>query len=266
MKEVFPNTKAHIIIGVAGAAPSFIRSLVENFYYKNLLDISFLGDAHNSTISQNWVRPDIDLLENKLAMRDVKTQELFVNPIDENKPLILMTHNNMLDCNFFFNKYPLGKLIHIDINNPKSFYRIQACFLIKSLFQESKLNKSWATLACAKLLKKHSFALDEINIDKFSLDELKLLITDEFAIRSMHNYDRTNLGFRKYKDKVLTLNYTDIIEDKNQVLHNISEFLNEPINENTIKSYDEYLLKQNEVILKYAPWILEFEANFNQKF
>jgi len=180
-----------------------------------------------------------------------------------NKRPIFFNEHPEPDWARLFDIFPNTKniLIQRDI---RTLIRVQANFHFKIYLPEFKNNRdkisSGATDQYWRFMQQHNPSLQNYSIANAPGDELLkgLELFTKFLKDTGDPFDKLcgkySSSYRipdEYSDKVVAINYYDVIHNPELVLDTISKFIDYPITDAVVESYNSYL-KQQTVLM---PWL-----------
>jgi hypothetical protein len=179
-------------------------------------------------------------------------------PPHNRRPIFFNEHPEP-DWARLFDIFPNTKniLIQRDI---RTLIRVQANFHFKIYLPEFKRNGAEDTDQYWRSMQQHNPNLQNYNIDNAPGDELLkgiecytrvLLDTGDSFDRLCGKYNALCPIPDEYSDRVVAINYYDVIHNPELVLDTISKFIDYPITDAVVESYNSYL-KQQTVLM---PWL-----------
>jgi hypothetical protein len=240
--KFFPTTEAYAVSYVAGASGTFIMVLMANFL--NILDnpvFSKHGHVHDSEMDWNQaVNESFDpalLKDGQIFSRFLET-----NPSNPETPILLSEHYP-IDYDLFFEKYPKGKVLYIQVDPIKDRMILEANFYFKVQVDCYHSIPYWHTLWNSE--KDMYFNGANTPHDSSITNEMIVrLLKDRAIMNNKRTSSPLNLGDIVDMPNVLTYSFNDILTNKEKTLDMISRLTNRPIPSSAHKIYDDYLKAQ----------------------
>lgn len=257
MNKCFPNTKAYLVNFMGGTAGHFIGSLIYLLTVKDAdYKFSSFGNAHN-IIFQHAAHnikyvPSMSEYNKKFYCHEPIFN--FVEPILDTIPIVLTDHCFKGRFDFFL-RYPLGKMIIItceDDDIPRILGNIYFKNICEAVAQGDI--SVWLTF------KETNKIFEKYNHPK----EVPNNIIEEYINQPLYP-----MGFvlpysfftppivipNQHKESILLITMHDIFYNQSQILTQISKFIDAPITPYAKKFYDNYLTKQDELVIEHMPWL-----------
>jgi hypothetical protein len=264
---VYVNKLYHINY-LSGCSGTFLQDILIQFANKECnQSVSYLNriNAHGSKLVLHYnssfvlesVNPTGFLCYN---LHDPDTSFVDQIKVLNNNPIVTADHH-IPEWDKIFQKFPNAKNIIVQVD-ARSLLRIEFNIFYKIYLDHYKQYPSDPAISLfwTKLVTQNS-NLKNYSMDNFSFDELLIAIKKYIKIKpKLHpiaNIYSTEYNIPKeYSDRVIAINYYDIINNKDYVLETISVFIDEPIKPCIIESYDSYLEQQHNLF----PWLKDSDT------
>jgi hypothetical protein len=259
---VYDNKLYHINY-LSGCSGTFLQDILMQFANKDCdQSVSYLNriNAHGSKLVLKY-NSNFELeSENPtgfLCYNLHDPDQSFVNQIKvlNNGPIITADHH-IPEWDKIFQKFPNAKNIIVQVDK-RSSLRIECNIFYKIYLDHYKeFPNDSAVAEYWNELKIRNPNLSMYSMDNFSVDELLIAIKNYIKIRPKL-YPITNIYSTEYNipseysDKVMAINYYDVINNKDYVLETISAFIDEPIKPCIVETYSSYLEQQYNLF----PWL-----------
>ena len=167
-------------------------------------------------------------------------------------PAMIATHSQ-INLNDLFDKFPYSKVIFITIKET-DLPEIYANCMLKNGFE--RFDSPGANLAeLSFIYNKYKEKYNIVPTNNFSDDFIR--DTTESYVNLMLKNSHKDRYFmditipQDYSSSILTLSYSEIMNNKNSTLTNISTFINKPTPNSVSNFYDMYLNGRKELLEKY---------------
>lgn len=242
---IFPVVEAYLITYMAGASGAFLSLILYNLIHKQKINsvLSNNGHAHNSQKV---------MYTTYIPLRPLPNFEhvyRYTIPKNIHEPIIFFDHA-IPDLDYFFKKYPRGKIINILVDE-KMLPRILGNFYYKNTCEWGDDSKIlWNKLKETDIFQSFD------NPNNVPSDLVELYIKKELNhIPIPHYYSTEYTPPEKLKDRFLLIDYYDLIYNKDKVLTSMSQFTGRPVTEFIENEYDLYLEKQKILVKTKMPWV-----------
>jgi len=259
---VYVNKLYHINY-LSGCSGTFLQDILIQFANKDCnQSVSYLNkiNAHGSLLVLNY-NSNFELeSENPtgfLCYNLHDPDKPFVDQIKvlNNNPIVTADHQ-IPEWDKIFRKFPNAKNIIVQVDN-RSAFRIEANIFYKIYSEHYKQSPNDIYVATYwDGLKKQNPSLNNYSMDDYPIDELLVAIKN-LAKTKTTNYPITGIYRHaypipeEYSDRVIAINYFDVINNKDYILETISAFIGEPIKPCIIETYNSYLERQHNLF----PWL-----------
>lgn len=249
-EKSFVDTPCFSIYFESGSGGNFLTTLLYKFLYPSIYaKLSKNGNSHNDfhVLFKNYEFLPLLVPEDNLENFDIKLLQE-INPIDKQRPVIYSCHGTP-NFDKFFSVFPKGKIIIIDV--PKEYkLRVMLNHFYKTFYEGFNKQASVTTQWANFMQKKYHFLKDIDDPTLLSSEEVKNLCA-QFPVS-----DRNYTIPKKYIKQVEIISYCDIINDKNKVLNILSILTNKLITQDILDFYDQYLIKQDNLVKTKMPWMV----------
>jgi len=251
----YEKTEVYLVTWQGGTCGAFITTLVNNLLFgepsaSNVV-FSENGNSHPNHRNTNWTNKFSD----KLYTQNVDHIYTHIIPIDSNKPLILFDHL-IPNWEKLFSIFPNAK--HVKITYSKNLVPlIEANLFYKYTIEEIKDYDSPETLKLWEKFKENKFPNVFDNIKNFN--DITPDILEKLFSKSSHNpihpyYSDDSTIPLRYTEKVFKIKMYDILTAKDIVLDQLSNITGKQPTIDINYIYDQYLLKQDELLRTKIPW------------
>lgn len=239
----------YVILFRAGSSGRFIGNLVWGSIYPN--KYSFTISNYNSTHNQTpWASTYKFTVEHSMHLwRD---KNLFEKIKLLSNPAMITAHSNF-NFESFFSKFPYGKLIIITLTEDDKF-EVNSNSLLKNGFENFKSPRmDYPDKIFIINRYKQKFKTEPTD-GNFPDEFKKELLVPYFNSYSWTSSDRYFINLSvpdEYQSKILLLPYSQILNDKQKTLENISSFIKRNIPKNISDFYDRYIEGRKQLVEKY---------------
>lgn len=237
--KCYPDAEVYYVTWLGGSCGAFISMCLYNLTTLPLeIKLSEFGHAH---VNQN------DLIKNHIKSGFGHPYKTTI-PKFSSKPLILFGHENNIEFEYLFNKYPKCKLIIVHLED-KMIYRLIGNMLYKNWTNPGDMH--WVSIRDThKELAPYE-----------SPNDVPSSLVKEFIGLCRKNYKKDPFFFDKtflpdtYKNSIFYIDFYDIIHDMSKVLNQLSEITNRPVTPFLEQQALNYQNKQIELVNSKMPWL-----------
>lgn len=264
---VYVNKLYHINY-LSGCSGTFLQDILIQFANKEFnQSVSYLN-----RINAHGTRLVLQYNSNFKLESENSTGFLCYNLHDPDKSFIdqikVLNDNPIVTSDHFipewdriFQKFPNAKNIIVQVDE-RSVLRIGFNIFYKIYLEIYKLDINDENITIYwDNLKRHNPSLNNYSMGDYPFDELLIAMkkatkekTKKIPITGIYRHDYTIP--KEYSDRVIAINYYDVINNKDYVLETISAFIGEPIRPCIIESYDSYLEQQYNLF----PWLIDADT------
>jgi hypothetical protein len=241
--------KFYAILFRAGSSGRFIGNLIWGSIYPN--KYSFTTTDYNSTHTQTpW--GSTFKFKTDMSIRIWRDRNLFDKVEILSDPAMITAHL-AVGFDYFFTKFPFGKIIMITLNE-NDLFEVSCNSLLKNgfeNFQSERMDYPDKIYIVNKY--KEKFGVNPVD-NTFSEEFKKDILIPYFDSMNGTRIDKSFMNVEvpeQYTSNVLLLPYSEIVNNKELTLGNISRFINRNIPNNVVKFYDKYIDGRNQLVEKY---------------
>ena len=241
----------YVILFRAGSSGRFIGNLIWGSLFPNRysLTVSEYNSSHNQTM---WADTYRTLIQ-PTPVWFWQSKDFFNRIELLSNPAMIATHSQ-INLNDLFDKFPFSKVIFINIKET-DLPEIYANCMLKNGFE--RFNNPGANLAELSVI--HNKYKEKYNTkpvlnnfdDDFIRETIKSYVDLLLKNSEKDRYFINESIPQKYSSNVLRLPYSEITNDKNTTLTNISNFIGKPIPNNVSNFYDTYLNGRQQLLERY---------------
>ena len=240
LDKCYPETEVYYTTWLGGTSGAFVSMCLYNLTTADLeIKLSEFGHAH---VNQQEIKK-----KNHITLKFGPIYKTTIPKIST-RPLILFGHENDIDFEYLFNKYPKCKLIIIHVED-KMIPRLIGNMLFKNWTNPN--DSHWASIRST-----HKFMSGYENPVDVPSDLIK-----EFIELYRKNYKKDPFFFDKtflpdtYKGSIFYIDFYDIIHNMSKVLNQLSEITNRPVTPFLEQQALNYQNKQIELVNSKMPWL-----------
>jgi hypothetical protein len=243
--KIFPDTEAYTVSYLPGTSGSFICMLIAEFTNTlNQVEFSKNGNAH---VTRNGTNQVLDLNFDKTTLKDGQLFSRFLETNPENPELpIILTEHYVIDHDLFFEKYPKGKVLYIQIDPMKDRLLIEANFYFKVQVDSYHEIPYWHQLWQQESPTYFNGAKDPFD-PSITSDMIQKLIMDRANKHQQVTDYPFKIGDMVDITNVTLIQFSDILSSKQTTLETISNLTNRPIPISAYAIYDQYIEAQKSI-------------------
>lgn len=232
--------QSYMVNFLGGTSGAFLVATLHNIIFgKNTnMQITDSGDVHSyvQSYQTNW-----DHNSNVGFEMNVDHVYSKLRPINEDIPIVMFDH---LSPNFddYFNIYPNGKCVIVTLfERDWQIHQLFCCLKLEYYFPKNKEN----------------LGITANSLDECNVDELKMLFRPISNFVSNFKAETPYDGVipETYKDKILCVDFHDLIFKKNKTIQNLENFTNCKASQAVFDEYTKYQEIQFAFFDRYLPWL-----------
>ena len=263
------KNELYLVSYLSGCSGTFLQDILIQFVHDRCNESVNHVDkinAHNSNLitynrSFGWKNKENPFLcyRNNNGLDNHDPDQSLIDQIVPyySNPIVVSDHH-LFEWDRLYQNFPNAKNILIQLDY-KSYYRRETNIYYKICLEAFKADpeSEFSEMYRNNLIEAHpdiaNYPIDNIPVNSLIIAIGKIL---QRQIRPKYT-ERLGIFHSSYKipkeytDKVLAINYYDMITNKDKVLNKISEFIGYPIKPCITKTYDSYLLQQSLLF----PWL-----------
>ena len=241
----------YVILFRAGSSGRFIGNLIWGSLFPNKysLTVSEYNSGHNQTMWATTYKTS----EFPIPPWFWHSKSFFRNIELVSDPAMITIHSQ-INLDDFFIKFPFSKVIFITVKETDLPEVYANCMLKNGFEQFTSKNASTAEIVYIhnKYREKYNTKPVLTNFDDDFMRETMKSYVDLLLKNSEKDRYFINESIpQKYSSNVLKLPYSEITNDKNTTLTNISNFIGKPIPNNVSNFYDTYLNGRQQLLERY---------------
>lgn len=242
----------YAVVFRAGSSGRFIANIIWGSMFPN--KYSFKVSTYNSAHEQSvWAGTTRIKAFSRIPLWFWSDKNFFNRVVLTSNPAMITCHS-MGDFNNFFERFPFGKIVIITLQE-SDLPEVYANSILKNGVASFKQHRNDPQTSYILNMYKKKYG-NYPTVDDLDDDFLRELIPMYFKSVSGLAYAGDSYFMNvnidsAFSSKVLSLPYSDIVNNKVLTLSKISDFIKKDIPKNVIDFYDEYLEGRQQLLSKY---------------